>query len=215
MPKKVSEIKKKEIIDSFINGNSINDLSEKFDCSKVTITRYLKKGLNIELYKELIKKNNNKTKREPSYEQDSSQNYLSNLDIVDTDLKADHKSEDPLFIEIVPLEYEIDNIKQRDLSSIPISEVDFPRIVYMIVDKKIELQTKYLKDYPDWQFLSQDELGRKTIEIFVDLKNAKRFCNKDEKVIKVPNPEVFKIVAPLLLSRGISRIISSDQLIAL
>ena len=48
----------------------------------------------------------------------------------------------------------------------PIDEVEFPKIVYMVVDKKIELEIKYLKDYPDWQFLSQDELKRKTIEIF-------------------------------------------------
>ena len=85
----------------------------------------------------------------------------------------------------------------------------------MVVDKKIELKIKYLKDYPDWQFLSQDELNRKTIEIYEDLKNAKRFCNKEQKVIKVPNSNVFKIVAPQLLLRGISRIINKDKLIAL
>ena len=80
---------------------------------------------------------------------------------------------------------------------------------------RIELEIKFLKDYPEWHFLSQDELNRKTIEIHFDLKNAKRSCNKDQKVIKVPNTEVFKIVAPILLSRGISRIVSSDLLIAL
>ena len=85
----------------------------------------------------------------------------------------------------------------------------------MIVDKKIELETKYLKDYPNWQFLSNDELERKTIEIFEDLKIAKRSCNKEQRVIKVPNTEVFKIVSPFLLSRGISRIVSDDKLIAL
>ena len=36
----------------------------------------------------------------------------------------------------------------------------------MIVDKKIELEIKYLKEYPEWQFLSQEELNRKTIKIF-------------------------------------------------
>ena len=85
----------------------------------------------------------------------------------------------------------------------------------MVVDNKIELEIKYLKEYPDWQFLSQEELKRKTIEIFLDLKDAKRSCNKEQKVIKVPNTEVFKIVAPILVSRGISRIVSSDKLIAL
>ena len=120
------------------------------------------------------------------------------------------------FYEISPLvDYEIKDEYRKELSSVSISDIDFPNIVYMIVDKKIELETKYLKEYPDWQFLSMDELNRKTIEIHEDLKKAKRFCNKEQKVIKVPNTEVFKIVAPLLISKGISRIVSDDKLIAL
>ena len=74
---------------------------------------------------------------------------------------------------------------------------------------------KYLKDYPAWSFLAEDELDRKTIEIFDDYKIAKRFCNKEQKVIKVPNTDVFKIVAPILLKKGISRIVSGDRLISL
>ena len=85
----------------------------------------------------------------------------------------------------------------------------------MIVDKNIELETKYLKEYPDWQFLSKEELDRKTIEIFLDLKIAKRLCKKDQKVIKVPNTDVFKIATPVLLNKGISRIVSADKLISL
>ena len=68
----------------------------------------------------------------------------------------------------------------------------------MVVDKKIELEIKFLKDYPAWSFLSEDELERKTIQIFNDLKIAKRYCDKEQKVIKVPNSQVFKIVAPSL-----------------
>ena len=85
----------------------------------------------------------------------------------------------------------------------------------MIVNKSIELETKFLKEYPDWQFLSREELNRKTIEIFLDLKTAKRFCNTEQKVIKVPNTDVFRIVSPILLKRGISRIVSADKLISL
>ena len=59
---------------------------------------------------------------------------------------------------------------QKDLSSVPIAEVNLPKVVYMIVDKNIELEIKYLKEYPEWQFLSQEELNRKTIQIFDDLK---------------------------------------------
>ena len=85
----------------------------------------------------------------------------------------------------------------------------------MIVDKTIELETRYLKEYPDWQFLSKEELNRKTIQIFFDLKVAKRFCNANQKVLKVPNTDVFRLVAPFLLEKGISRIVSDDKLISL
>ena len=79
----------------------------------------------------------------------------------------------------------------------------------------IELNIKVLKDFPEWQFLPQDDLERKTIEVYYDLKIAKRFCKKDQKVIKGSNTDVFRLVAPILLSKGISRIVNSDKLIAL
>ena len=85
----------------------------------------------------------------------------------------------------------------------------------MLIDNKIELSTKQLKDFPEWQFLPLDDLERKTIAIYFDLKIAKRSCNRDHKVIKVPNTNVFKLVAPILISRGISRIVTEDKLISL
>ena len=88
-------------------------------------------------------------------------------------------------------------------------------MVYMIVDKKIELEIKLLRDFPEWSFLPPDDLNRKTIEIHFDLKTAKRFCNKEQKVIKVPNTNIFKIAAPFLIQKGISRIVGADKLIAL
>ena len=111
--------------------------------------------------------------------------------------------------------FEIEKQSQKDLASIPISDVSFPKMVYLIVDKKIELEIKYLKEYPEWQFLSQEELNRKTIKIYFDLKIAKRSCHKEQKVIKVPNTDVFKIATPSLLDKGISRIVTEDKLIAL
>ena len=119
------------------------------------------------------------------------------------------------FLEIPPLNLEIDNEPQKDFSSVSIKEVELPKVVYMVVDKQVELETKLLKDYVEWNFLSEKDLSRNTIEIFYDLKIAKRLCKKEQRVIKVPNSDVFKITAPILLSRGISRIVSSEVLIAL
>ena len=227
MAKRLSEFQKVVIIDDFINGATIDELSVKFSCTKLTIVRNLKKNLSENKYNSIIKKNKNSKKSlsqiinnpkqlNAKNENNDSINYNPNF--VENRSKQFDNYESyskETFIEIEPLDYEINNETQKDLSSVSISEINFPKIVYMIVDSKIELEIKLLGDYPNWQFLSQDELKRKTIEIYFDLKIAKKFCNKEQKVIKVPNTDVFRIVSPILISRGISRIVSPDKLIAL
>ena len=214
MPKKLSEIQKKEIIDLFINGEPIEVLAEKYNFTKITIRRYLKQSIDQKNFQSLSIKN--KKNKSEYFLNKFFQNESKTKNLISEDksyeINSGHGSS---FVELTPMNFEIENEPQKDLSSISISEMDFPKIVYMIVDKKIELEIKYLKEYPEWQFLSKEELSRKTIEIYLDLKIAKRFCNKEQKVIKVPNPNVFKIAASLLLRRGISRIVSAEKLIAL
>ena len=215
MAKRLSEKEKEEIVKNFTLGKSIEDLSKDFKCTTLTITRNLKRNLGEKKYKKLIEKNKTSIKLP---EKNKKNIHLENNTETFSETSQENSNEyfsDSPFIELTPIDYEIDNAKQKDLSSVPISEFEFPKIVYMIVDKRIELEIKYLKDFPEWDFLSKDELNRKTIEIFFDLKNAKKLCKKEQKVIKVPNTNVFKVVAPHLLSRGISRIVSSDKLIAL
>lgn len=213
MPKKLLQKEIDVIIKGFLNGKNIEELAKEYNCTKITINRHLKKSIDEKEYKLTILQN--KKKKEVVGNKNHEPASLS-LD------ETSHNSKDfansfseSSFVEIAPLEYEIDNFPRKDLASIPISQVDFPKVVYMLVDKKIELETKYLREYPDWQFLSEEELNRKTIQIFMDLKVAKRFCNANQKVLKVPNTDVFRIAAHLLLEKGISRIVSDDKLISL
>tara|TARA_Y200000002_G_scaffold216413_1_gene178580 strand:- start:80 stop:697 length:618 start_codon:yes stop_codon:yes gene_type:complete len=205
------------MIDGFTNGETLDQLSEKYQITKITITKYLKKEIDIKTFKKIVDKNSKKNKENPKVDFKKSLKYKSdiNQEFFDEKSSVDASLIQPSFVEIAPLNYVIDNDKQKDLSSVSISETVLPKVVYMIVDNKIELETKLLKDYSYWQFLSQSELNRKTIEIYFDITIAKRFCNREQKVIKVPNTNVFSIVAPLLVSRGISRIVCPDKLIAL
>ena len=214
MAKRLTEKQKKDIQISFTEGETIESLSELFNCTKLTIIRNLKRNLGESKYKEL--NNKNKSKKE---------NNINKVKLTKEDTLVKKISNDisrqtdflPIesFVEITPLDYQIENKPRKEITSIPIKDIIFPQIVYMIIDKKIELTVKSLKDYPAWSFLPIEDLSRKTIEIYFDLKIAKRFCNKEQKVIKVPNTDVFKIAAPVLISRGISRIVSDDKLIAL
>ena len=187
---------------------------ENFHFTKLTIIRNLKKILGEKKYDELLELTKS------SVVSQSSKNIKhQKLSDTTTQKNFDESSKDSgledVFLEIAPLNLEIDNLPQKDLSSISILDVELPKTVYMVVDKEIELETKLLKEYTQWNFLSEEDLSRNTIEIFNDIKSAKRSSKKDQKVIKVPNSNVFKITASILKSRGISRIVSSELLIAL
>ena len=221
MAKRLTEDQKKKLISTFKKGIKIEELSQRFNCSKLTIVRNLKKNLGESKYKEII--TNNKNLITDSRKLEKSKKIKSEIDsavagnTINNNLNknaSDFAPEDSFF-EIVPLDYEIENLPRKELSSVPISDVDFPKVVYMIVDKKIELEIKLLKDFPEWDFLPHNDLNRKTIEIFFDLNLAKRSCKKEQKVLKVPNTDVFRIAAPVLMAKGISRIVCAENLIAL
>ena len=222
MAKRLSEKQKEEIKINFLDNQSVEILSEKFNCTKTTIIRNLKKSLGEKKYKEILNRLNEPfdIEGENFLENDNKQTFEDNIIKNTEDTSIGTSNEDNIspfesFIEITPLDHDFEDVPQKDISSIPLSEIKLPNIVFLIVKKEIELETKYLKDYPEWQFLPQNDLKRKTIEIHFDLKTAKRMCNKDQKVIKVPNTDVFRIVAPILMSRGISRIVTAENLISI
>ena len=215
VPKRLSETKIKEMIKAFEEGQTISEISEKFNFAKTTITRHLKKNIDPKKYEIIVSENQHKKITKANTTKNCIPIDTTKGSETDKNVNENSLALESSFVEIAPIFFGIDNESQKDLSSVPISEVNFPKTVYMIVNKKIELETKLLKEYPDWQFLAQNELNRKTIEIHFDLKTAKSFCTNEQKVIKVPNTNVFSIVAPLLVSRGITRIVSSNNLIAL
>ncbi len=227
MTKRLTEKQKLEILESFKSGMAIDLLSQKHNCTHSTITRNLKKSLGEFEYKELLnksktlkekskiyKKQNNDLK-ETNFDYEEFQNNPKDLSDLNENIDVSNFVPMDSFFEIAPIDYEMDNSSRKELSSVLLSEVDFPKVVYMIVDKRIELEIKLLKDFPEWEFLPNNDLNRKTIEIFFDLNLAKRSCNKEQKILKVPNTDVFRIAAPFLIKKGISRIVCAENLIAL
>jgi len=227
LTKRLTEKQKEEIVKSFQDGTSIDLLASQYTCTITTITRNLKRQLGESKYKELIKKskalkekfktNKNQTNDlvKTNFAEENLRNDSNYPEVFKENINSLNSAPIDSFFEIAPIDYEIDNASRKELSSVPISDVDFPKVAYMIVDKKIELEIKLLKDFPEWDFLPNDDLNRKTIEIFYDINLAKKSCNKEQKVLKVPNTDVFRIAAPSLISKGISRIVCAENLIAL
>ena len=129
LAKRLTEKQKSEIAENFKNGKSIEALSDEFNCTILTITRNLKKNLGEVIFKELVKKN------KISDEFNNSQTF-------DVNKSENNNFSTEEFIEISPLHFDLENFPRKELSSVPLHEVDFPKVVFMIVDKNIELDRK-------------------------------------------------------------------------
>ena len=189
MSRKVSEQQKKEILKLFQDGQKVKDISKLLNFTIQTITRQLKNLLGedefIEIKNSKFKKINSSneksktTNSQKSYTQSKSNEGETTLrQYKETkNLKNKNKDQelysDSYFVELTPINHDIDNSKRKEVSSTPIELIEFPNTVYMVVDKNIELEIKFLKDYPVWDFLPEEDLDRKSIEIFNDIKKAK------------------------------------------
>tara|TARA_Y100001968_G_scaffold150127_1_gene137345 strand:- start:1473 stop:2288 length:816 start_codon:yes stop_codon:yes gene_type:complete len=120
------------------------------------------------------------------------------------------------FEEIAPLisNFEFDQDKQKSNFEI-LNYESLPESVYMIVDKKVELDLQPISDLPEWSFLPENELRRNAILLFSNQRSAKRSCEKNQRVIKIPNTAIFKLSKSYLVSKGITRLILEDSIIAL
>ena len=153
LARRITEQQKDEITKLFISGVSIDKISEQFNFTKLTISRNLKNNIGEVTYKELLaasKSINNSSKIRnqkinPLNKKESEITIKNNKFNFKKDLNEEIKEEFSKisdFIELVPLNCDFENTSQKDFSSTPISEIDFPKTVFMIVDKKVELEIK-------------------------------------------------------------------------
>ena len=80
---------------------------------------------------------------------------------------------------------------------------------------KVELDPKQLKEFSEWSFLCPQDQERLVIALYSNQRSAKRNCLKTQRVLKVPDSKVFSISSSYLLSKGITRLIFDDLLIAI
>lgn len=224
MPKIISDIKKEKMAEAFKEGLSFEDLTIQFDLKKITIIKHLKTIFGLKEYKRIEKErqvSNNENiiyetgviKSNQMEEKNNLKNYSSSIDHAESNIDNLGSQDD--FFELAPLNENFNFAERKDLTSLPLENFDFPSILYMIVDKNIELDISFIKDFPEYSFLPDDDQGLKTIKLFSDKKSASLFCKKNQRVIKVPNTNVFKLSASFLIKKGIKRIIYEDNLLSL
>ena len=121
---------------------------------------------------------------------------------------------DNKFEEIVPLRSTFD-FERNELDFEILNQEILPESVYMLVDKKVELEITPISDLPEWSFLPENELKRNAILLFSNQRTAKRSCSRSQRIIKIPNTSVFEISKSYLVSKGITRLILENSIIAL
>lgn len=211
MPRKVSEENKKEFVKAFFNGLEIKEISSIHKFSVNTISKQLRTILGKEEFENIKSKNTKKlvsNKKKILNDKKQIDQAQETIKTKDEFVNNDHN-----VFEVVPIATGIEFDKQKDLVSEPFINANLPEVVYMLVDKKIELEPKFLKEYPDWSFMPDEDQNRLTLEIYDDQKIAKKICSKNQKLIKVPNSQVFLLASSFLKSKGITRIIFNDSLL--
>ena len=142
--------------------------------------------------------------------------YSVNQKIKDHDKDKNNQNFDENFEEIAPLVSGFDFDLKKQKSDFEILDYEcLPESVYMIVDKKVELELQLISDLPEWSFLPENELQRKAILLFANQRSAKRICSRSQRVIKIPNTSIFKLSQSYLISKGITRLILEDSIIGL
>ena len=221
MSRKVTEEQKKSILQQFIDGMDIKDISKIYNFTITTINRQLRNMLKEEDFLKIKNSNlgikNAKDIDLKRYKISPSSNFLENNEEKkepESTGTAEFNVPD-YYVEISPLVDGVEFENQKDISSIPIEKVNFPKVLFLISDSKNDLDIKPLKHYPTWDFLAPDEQNRMTIEIFSDQKIAKKVCLTQQKLIKIPNPKVLELASKKLKEKGITRIIYEDNLLSL
>ena len=231
--RRLTKTEKAEILEAYRAGDNINSLAEKYNCAYNTINRTVKTLLSNSEYlllKEERSKISNKKDKifddETVKEKKEDLEYLNPLilskDTLNNEDSSFHPDDqnnqniDNNFELIEPLLSSFDFNQANQKSEFEILHFEsLPEIVYMIVDKKVELDSQLISDLPEWSFLPEEELHRNAILLFANQRSAKRNCSRNQRVIKIPNTSVFKLSKSYLISKGITRLILEDSIIAL
>ena len=231
MARRLTKEEKNEILNAFCDGKTPSELSLEYSCSSNTVIRVVKGMLPPEQYLSL--KENRSKERIPNIvgstdkelnsinlEKDQAQfeeNVSIQSEILNTsqdDLVLTKESNE--FQELEPLDIEFkENKVETKIEFDSLSNVNLPEVVYMLVDKKIELESKPLREFSEFSFLPESEQDNLAVSLYVNQRSAKRDCSRGQRVIKVPDTNVFILSAPYLLSKGITRLVLDEELIAI
>ncbi len=97
----------------------------------------------------------------------------------------------------------------------PFAEAELPKNCYLVIDKMAELIVLPLKAFAPSDTIPETEVQEKTLPIFDNHRVAKRFSHRNQRVIKVPDSNIFYKTIGALKAKGITRIFLDGSVFSL
>ena len=98
---------------------------------------------------------------------------------------------------------------------LPLSAASFPKTCYLVIDRAAELITRPLKDFADLGKIPAEEFQQKTLPVFDNHRVARRFSNRSQRVIKVPDGRMLQKTCTYLQEKGITRLLMDGRIYSL
>jgi transposase-like protein len=98
---------------------------------------------------------------------------------------------------------------------LPLAAAAFPKTCYLVIDRAAELIARPLKEFADLGKIPAAEVQQKTLPVFDSHRVARRFSNRFQRVIKVPDSGLLHKTSGYLRAKGITRILMDGQIYSL
>ncbi|XTZ10332.1 MAG: transposase, partial [cyanobacterium endosymbiont of Rhopalodia yunnanensis] len=99
-----------------------------------------------------------------------------------------------------------------DVQVLPLSSAIFPKTCYLVIDRSAELIARPLKEFAHLGQIPVEEVQQKTLPVFDNHQGARRFSNRSQRVIKVPDGRLLYKSCPYLYAKGITRLLMDGQI---
>jgi transposase-like protein len=102
-----------------------------------------------------------------------------------------------------------------DIRVLPLASAVFPPSCYLVIDRMAELIVRPLKEFAHLGKIPPEEVQQKTLPVFDNHRVARRFSNRTQRVIKVPDSRILHKTSSHLQAKGITRIFLDGKVYAL
>ncbi|MFY0608864.1 MAG: transposase [Candidatus Atelocyanobacterium thalassa] len=98
---------------------------------------------------------------------------------------------------------------------LPLSDAILPKTCYLVIDRSAELIARPLKEFAHLGQIPVSEIQQRTLPVFDNHRFARRFSNRSQRVIKIPDSRLLYKTCSYLQAKGITRIFVDGQIYSL